>query len=73
MIIRSARFNERPEFNGLGGDIDCNVNYHIDGGPDTVTFTFMACNGRHSTSVYLSVDGAKKLRDAINEVLGEQQ
>jgi hypothetical protein len=71
MITRSASFTECPD---SGGDIDCSVNYHVtQGDPDTVTMSFRACNGRYPSAVRLSVEGVKKLRDALNEVLGEQQ
>jgi hypothetical protein len=72
MITKSASFTEGP-FPGAG-DIDCSVNYHVrPDESDTVTMSFRACNGRHSSAVHLSVESARKLRDALNEVLGEQQ
>jgi hypothetical protein len=72
MITKSASFTEGP-FPGAG-EIYCSVNYHVrSGDPDTVTLSWRACNGRHSSSVHLSVESARKLRDALNEVLGENQ
>jgi hypothetical protein len=66
MIVRGKDFVTQR-------NIDVIINFHTGHGPDTITLNLKACNSAFSNSTHLSVADAIKLRDALNEVIGEAQ
>jgi|PlaIllAssembly_1097288.scaffolds.fasta_scaffold371546_1 hypothetical protein len=54
-------------------NIEVTINFHVGHGPDSITINSGACNSAFSTTTHLHVADAIKLRDALNEVIGEAQ
>jgi hypothetical protein len=65
MIIRGKTIVTRR-------NIEVTINFHTGHGPDSITINSQGCVG-FSTTTHLDVADAIKLRDALNEVIGEAQ
>jgi hypothetical protein len=53
-------------------NIEVTINFHSGHGHDSITINSSGCVG-FSTTTHLSVADAIQFRDALNEVIGEQQ
>lgn len=54
-------------------NIEVTINFHVGHGPDSLTINSSAVNVGFSTTTHLSVADAIRLRDTLNEVIGEAQ
>jgi hypothetical protein len=52
-------------------NIEVTINFHTGHGPDSITINSGACNLGFSTTTHFNVADAIRLRDTLNEVIGE--